>query len=264
MQFRYLTVFLFLLLIPFSSFAGGVLVSSGEYAPYTGKDLVHGGFVNHVVEEAFHLVGVNVEFQYYPWARAFHLATIGESQAVSYVYKTKKRENEFFLSDGITGERLVLFTTKGTRLPSDWESLLDLKEYLFGVTRGFSYTDEFWDLVDRGVLKTGVAKSDKQNFMKLIKKRIDVFPADELVGYTLLRNEFAPGLSDTIRSSEKALAEHIGVLAFTKNKVGERLRDKFNLGLAQLKENGTYEKMYESLLNGYYTVRTDFREPPSE
>jgi polar amino acid transport system substrate-binding protein len=246
---------LFLLLavtMPCCAAAGTVKVTSGEYPPYTGEHLPHGGFVNHVVAEAFNSMGYEVRIKYYPWARAFAFAREGTADAVAYVYMTERRGRDYWFSDPVTHERLVVFTKKETRVP-EWESFKDFKGLRIGVTRDFSYTDEFWTLAEKGVLTLDIANNDTSNFAKLIEKRIDVFFADELVGFTTLRERFAPAIGDMIKSSERAIAEHIGSIGFTKAKPrGKELRDVFNRGLKQLNDSGKLQSMYVDLLEGKY------------
>ncbi|OIQ49851.1 cystine transporter subunit [Pseudodesulfovibrio hydrargyri] len=248
-------IMLFMLMavfMPCVAAAGPVKVTSGEYPPYTGEHLLHGGFVNHVLTEAFNAMGYEVRIRYYPWARAFAFAREGTSDAVSYVYVTERRGRDYWFSDPVTHERLVVFTKKETRVP-EWESFKDFKGLRIGVTRDFSYTDEFWRLAEQGVLTLDVANNDTSNFAKLIEKRIDVFFADELVGFTILRERFAPAIGDMIKSSERAIAEHTGTLGFTRaTPRGRKLRDAFNRGLKQLKDSGKFQAMYGDLLEGKY------------
>lgn len=248
---RILLFMLMTVFMPFLAAAGPVKVTSGEYPPYTGENLPHGGFVNHVVTEAFNVMGYEVRIRYYPWARAFAFAREGTADAVAYVYKTERRGMEYWFSDPVTHERLVVFTKKETRVPN-WVSFRDFKGLRIGATRDFSYTDEFWRLAGKGVLTLDVANSDSSNFAKLIEKRIDVFFADELVGFTILRERFAPAIGDMVKSSERAIAEHFGMIGFTKSTRGEKLRDVFNQGLRELKTTGEFQSMYGDLLEGKY------------
>ena len=249
---RILLFMLMAVLMPFSAYAGPVKVTSGEYPPYTGEHLPHGGFVNHVVTEVFNSMGYEVRIRYYPWARAFASARDGTSDAVAYVYMTERRGKSYLFSDPVTHERLVVFTKKETKVP-EWETFRDFKGFRIGATRDFSYTDEFWILAEKGVLTLDVANNDTSNFAKLIEKRIDVFFADELVGFTILRERFAPAIGDMIKSSERAIAEHIGTIGFTRaNPRGRKLRDVFNRGLKELKDSGKFQTMYSDLLEGKY------------
>ncbi len=39
------------------------------WQPYLSKDVPHHGFASHIVTEAFALVGVEVEYGFFPWKR---------------------------------------------------------------------------------------------------------------------------------------------------------------------------------------------------
>ena len=242
---------LLMVLLPSMCFAETVSIGSGEYPPFTGETLPHGGFVNHVISEAFHAVGKDVVIQYSPWARTHELVRIGTLDAISYLYSTENRKRDYWLSAPVTTERLVVFSRKDTSLP-DWQSLEDFKGYLIGATRGFTYTDEFWRLVDRGVLKVDPSNNDYFNFLKLLGRRIDLFFTGELVGFATLRQGFAPGYADTVCASRRSIGEHVGTIAFTKTKQGKQFCEEFNKGLKKLMQSGRYQEMHDALIRGGY------------
>ena len=86
-----------------------IAISTLEYPPWTGKNLKFNGFVNHVITEAFQRQGYSVKFTYLPWKRAVIEAKNGEYSALSYVYFSVDREQEFYLSDPISEEKIVFF-----------------------------------------------------------------------------------------------------------------------------------------------------------
>lgn len=55
------------------------------------------------------------------------------------------------------------------------------------MTPGYTYTQEFWDLADSGVLTVEEAPSDEANLKKLQAGRIDLFLAGERIGWYLAR-----------------------------------------------------------------------------
>jgi polar amino acid transport system substrate-binding protein len=130
----------------------------------------------------------------------------------------------------------------------------DLKNYKFGATRGYTYTKEFWDAAKSKQLKVDVTDSDKQNFQKLLAGRIDIFPSGLVNGKSILQKEFDADNSHLLSIHPKALSKTTGHLAFTRNrKNSENLLRIFNQGLAQLKEEGLYEKFRDDLLAGKYS-----------
>jgi len=94
--------------IVFSASAEEIItISALEYSPWTGKDLKFNGFVNHVIAEAFQRKGYSVKFTYLPWKRAVIKTKNGKYSALSYVYFSKDRAKEFYLSNPISVEKIL-------------------------------------------------------------------------------------------------------------------------------------------------------------
>jgi len=54
-----------------------IRLTNGEWQPFLSKDAPHHGFASHIVTAAFALVGVEVEYGFFPWKRSFKLAKEG-------------------------------------------------------------------------------------------------------------------------------------------------------------------------------------------
>lgn len=230
-----------------------ITIATLEYAPWTGKNLKSNGFVNHVITEAFQRKGYTVKFTYLPWKRAVTEAKRGKYSALSYYYWSKDREKDFYLSEPISVEKIVLFHLKSKPI-KDWKTLDDLKNYKFGATREYTYTKEFWDAANTKRLMVDVTNSDLQNFKKLLVGRIDIFPSGLVNGNSLLQKEFNPGIPSLISFHPKPLSKTTGHLAFTRSrKNSENLVRIFNQGLAELKKEGLYDKFTGDLLTGKYS-----------
>jgi len=229
-----------------------ITVATLEYHPWTGKNLKFNGFVNHVITEAFKPKGYSVKFAYLPWKRGVIETKSGEYAALSYVYLSKGRQKEFYLSEPISEEKIVFFHLKSNPI-KDWDTLADLKNYKFGATRGYTYTKEFWQAAKSKQIKVDVTDSDKQNFEKLFAGRIDIFPSGLVNGSSLLQQEFDGSKSHLLSYHQKPLSKTTGHLAFTRNRTNsEQLLQIFNQGLAELKEAGLYNVFVADLLAGKY------------
>jgi polar amino acid transport system substrate-binding protein len=230
-----------------------ITVATLEYHPWTGKNLKFNGFVNHVITEAFQRKGYSVKFTYLPWKRGVIETKSGKYAALSYIYLSKDREKEFFLSDPISEEKIVFFHLKSNPI-KDWTTLDDLKDYKFGATRGYTYTIEFWQAAKSKQIKVDVTDSDKQNFEKLFAGRIDIFPSGLVNGYSFLQKEFEAGKSNLLSFHPKPLSKTTGHLAFTKSRNdSEKLLRIFSQGLAELKQEGLYDQFVLDLLAGKYS-----------
>ena len=230
-----------------------ISISTGDYAPWTGKKLKHNGFVNHVISEAFKQEGYKVKFKFYPWKRNYEQAKIGKFHATSYWYISKEREKDFLYSDAVSVEKLVFFHLKSKPM-KDWQKISDLKGYQIGATREYTYTKEFWDAAKAKQIKVNIVTTDKQNFQKLLSGRIDIYPSDIITGYSILKKDFKADKSQLITYHKKPLSETTGHLLFPRiKKESEHYLKIFNQGLAKLKEKGLYDLYMKDLLAGKYT-----------
>ena len=104
------------------------------------------------------------------------------------------------------------------------------------------------------MIKAQVTNTDQQNFAKLLKGRIDIFPSGLVNGYSVLQKEFDASESHLISFHPKPLSKTTGHLAFTRSrKNSENLLRIFNQGLAKLKKEGLYNKLMYDLLAGKYS-----------
>ncbi|ETR68051.1 MAG: amino acid ABC transporter periplasmic protein [Candidatus Magnetoglobus multicellularis str. Araruama] len=131
-----------------------------------------------------------------------------------------------------------------------------MNRYRIGVTRGYAYTKEFWEAGESGMLKLAVVAHDVQNIRKLLAGRIDIFPLEYAVFLSLITKQFDPDVAQKIGFHPKSLVEESTCLLFPKiREDSEKLMNIFNQGLNKLKQDGTYEKLTDNLLKGYYELK---------
>ena len=83
-MYRAMCSFVLAIALALSSDAGAlaqtrdtIRLTNGEWPPFMSKNGPHHGVASHVITEAFALVGVEVEFGFFPWARSLKLAKEG-------------------------------------------------------------------------------------------------------------------------------------------------------------------------------------------
>ncbi len=231
-----------------------IRISSGPWAPYSGEDLPHYGFISHVISEAFAREGYDVEFTFMPWVRAYNLMVAGQYDASSFWYRSEERTRDAYYSDTVNREQIVFFY-KGECPVDWWDELEDLANYKIGATRGLTYTDEFWELANKGLLNVFVTDSEFNSFSQLILGRLDLLISSIVAGMELLRVEFPEETMEYIGYIEQVVSEVTGHLLFPRGEKRSReYLEAFNRGLAQLIEDGTYDELYERLLQNYYSL----------
>lgn len=255
-RFRFIALPLLVLLVAASSFAGQtVKITTGEFVPYCGRALPHDGYINHVIREAFKIEGVKVQFDYYPWQRAYILARDGHYAATSFWYLTKERPSFFYISKKpIEPNTYYFFHLKAQKIPR-WSTLPELRGLTIGLTRGYSFLPEYLKKIEAEGLSVQVVDTDLQNFKKLLAGHIDIFPLDSLVGKSLLCSHFTVEQRELITYHPQPFFITDAYLLFSKSHPdGRKWCDIFNQGMSKLESSGTLALMKSDLVKGQYDV----------
>lgn len=219
-------------------------ITNGEWPPYLSKDLKYYGVASRIVTEAFAQEGVRVEYGFFPWKRALYLAEKGEWDGSAVWLRSPEREKLFYLSDPVIKSSYVFFHLKSFYF--GWKKIDDLKGLRIGATIGYDYGEEFEKAEKDGVINVVRVPSDEQNLMKLLHGRIDIFPLDMEVGYTMLHKMYKPETVSMVTNSSKPLrADPLHLLLTRKNEKNAKLMELFNIGLKKLYEKGEIDRFLE-------------------
>ena len=226
-----------------------IRLTTGKWQPFTSKSAPHYGFASHIVTEAFALVGVEVEYGFFPWKRAMKLARDGKWDGSIIWYDTEERRADFFYTDPIAPATNSFFHLKSYQF--DWNQFEDLTDLRVGGTSEYSYGAEFDAAEQAGVFRTYRAISDEVGLTNLLKGRIDVFPGELLVTYEQIRDTFSKEDTTLFTHHPKAISTLPLYLLLSRKVPGnEQIRDLFNEGLRQLKETGIYDQILADGLGG--------------
>jgi len=229
-------------------------IATGEWDPYISKDLKYFGIVGRIVTEAFKLEGVNVEYGFFPWARAMDLTKSGEwDGSAVWVYNTE-RAKDFLFSDTVIAGKAVYFKLKS--YPFDWETIDDLKGIHIGATIEYSYGKIFDSADKSGKIIVQRAPSDVINFKKLLAGRIKIFPNNLEVGYSLLNKNFSQKEIQLITHHPKyyQVSEYHFIILKNSER-GKGFLKLFSKGLKRLKESGKYEQFLAESRRGEYIIK---------
>jgi len=241
-------VLMFFLFLPLTIEAETINIATGEYPPWTSESLPHGGYINHIVTSAFALSNIKVKFHYMPWKRALEATRVGQFHASSFWGNNEERRKNYYHSNVINNANFVFFYRKqGNKFT--WERLQDLAPYIIGATRGYTYTEEFWDLANTNKLRVSLANNDILNLKKLIEGKIDLFPISKLTGHYLLNRHFSTNEAATLSVNPKPLALGKDFILFSKEAQGSKsFLKKFNEGLKTLKAQNKLSEFKQELL----------------
>ncbi|WP_158229038.1 substrate-binding periplasmic protein [Chitinimonas sp. BJB300] len=244
-----LSVCLFLL-IPQAWSAEQIRLANGEWAPYLSEKLPHAGYASHIVTEAFKAVGVEVQYEYYPWARAQELVKAGAIDGSLVWSISAEREKFALFSDPVFVDDEVVFYLRAK--PLVWQRTEDLSGLVMGIALG-SKLGVWEPLVKSGAIRRELTIDVHTGFLQLMARRIDFFPLVKSVGLHLLRNRFPPDVAERITYSSIVTdrREYRLMLSQQLPRSTELIK-RFNEGLAKLQSNGKYAKMEKDFYAGRY------------
>ena len=167
-------------------------LATGEWAPYTSKDMEGFGAFTEIVSAAFHEAGMEPRYQFYPWKRAEEYTREGTVFA-AFPYKiTDERLLIYDFSEAVmlsTGRFFYLKSRFPQRL--DYQEFADLAALRIGGVLGYWYETPFKE----AKLMVEYVPTDEQNFMKLYAGRLDLVACDELVGWGLINKLYTREVS---------------------------------------------------------------------
>ena len=221
-----------------------IVMAIGDWEPFTSSRDKNAKIAEKVVTEAFKIVGIDIEYEYFPWKRCHLITKKGKIVGTFPWIKTDERVKDFYVSeDYIIKDRTVFFHLRENNFR--WDSFKDLEKYKVGATDGYSVTKT---LEDNSVL-LDIAPKEDLNYKKLLTKRIDIYPTAFYVGYYQLNMLYEPSKAKLFTNHPKSIGEDTYHMLISKKfPNGKELMDKFEKGLKELKESGKYEKIIEVIM----------------
>lgn len=231
--------------------AEAVRLGIGDWPPYFGQDLKHGGCFAYIVSEAFAAVGYRVDYIFLPWKRALAEAQDGTLDGSPGWKATDERRAQFLFSDAVITSTSVFFHLKET--PFSWSKIEDLEGKRIGVTAGYSYGPDFDAALAAKKLTVDAAKDDITALKMLLGKRTDLVVMNRDVGLDILHRSLDPAAAALIDYDRKPVDSQPSYLAIAKsNPRGATLIADFNRGLAKLRDQGVLDQVERDLEAGLF------------
>ncbi len=233
-----------------------VTMSIGEWPPYTSLKQKHNGVVAHIISDIFEELGLKVRFQNMPWARAYEEAASGRTDGTGVWMYKREREKDFLYSEPVLNEQFVFFHLKDD--PFDWREISDLKGSILGGVRQSSYGPEMDEAINSGLLTMSRVTHFRQNFFRLLEKRIRLFPMELNVGYSTMKQYVPTDQQNLITHHPKPFLENFSYVLFPKvNEESAKLMTAFNAQLKIFRESGRYDQYFLDLKAGKYDLEED-------
>ncbi|MDC5820359.1 transporter substrate-binding domain-containing protein [Vibrio europaeus] len=210
-----------------------IKIAAGNWAPFIGEKLENYGQVGETIQQVFANQGYQVEFDFYPWKRAYKKASEGEYVATAVWMYAEERTEFFMYSDPVAQEQFVFFHL--LEKPFEWQTLADLEGKLLGGGLGYSYGSELDLLLENESITMNRVESPAKAFQLLKYRRVELVPEEKHIGLYSL-SQLPLETQALITYNPKPFLTNDSYLMFSKaHPEAQALMKVFNQGLAELK-----------------------------
>lgn len=224
-----------------------VIIVSSNWPPYEfEQNMEIKGIGVDIAEEAFKRMGYKTTKKILPFSRAIEMLEKGEIDMITDVKNTVERQKiGIFSNEPILTTYTSLFV-KGDSDIKFTGNIYDLRGYKIGIVRDYTYGSKFDSAVENDLLNIEKADNYQQNIDKILDNRLDILIENRLVVLNALKISENEG---EIKELNPTLSETPVYAWFTKKKNLETMINEFDKKILEIKQDGTFEKIYESYTN---------------
>lgn len=223
-----------------------VIIASASWAPYEFEENgeVKGIGVD-IVSETFKRMGYKVTKKFLPFSRAVGMLKNGEIDMITDVKNTPARQEDgIFSKESIITVHTSLFVKSGSNIKFDG-NISTLKPYSIGIIRDYTYGMEFDDAIKNKMLNVEAVDDRLQNINKVLENRLDICIENRLVEFAALKETNNQG---KLKELKTELNQTDIYAWFSKKKNEGQMLVEFDRKLAEVKKDGTAEKIYNSYI----------------
>lgn len=225
-----------------------------DFPPYHIKDgtQLASGKIGHgldidILTEVLSRCGYNHKIEWVPFARLKVMLTDEKSHNIV--------TNTFFYKDNMPAGNQVLYDLGGETVfykhgddPRQFTAIENLKGLKIGVVLGDWYGFDFQRLHEGGHFETEEVRTDKQNFLKLTAKRVDLLAINSQVG-SYLASEMASEIS--VKEAKLKFSYGVdpktgGIYTIFSRKTAPEIIESFRRKLLEILKDGTYKQIKSS------------------
>lgn len=232
------------LLLTLSSAAGAaekMRFSVGDFPPYFDKAMSTQGVIAVVFKAAMAAEGVEVEYDFLPWARALEYAKDGTSSGSPGWTKTPERDVDFLFSEPFVNCVDGVFFLKDK--PIAFSSVADFRGLRIGVINKLTYGKDFAEAQARNDFKTEIAPASENLLKMLLAGRVDAVILNRSVAAQEMSALPAADVERLGSADTPFLLKPWRLAVGKRNPEAQKIINTFNAGLVKIQRNGTYQRL---------------------
>ncbi len=205
----------------------------------TSENLENYGLCSEIVIAAMEAVELDYEFVFRPWSRTLEMTKSGEVLGTFPWYWTEERNELYLFSDPIIEVREMMFYLKDNPKINNFPetaTLEELKDYTFGGVLGYYYETTF----ETNGFNYNLTSNLEGAFKMLQFGRVDFIAEEEAVGWYTIDKILQEDKTIFGALPQKNRSKKMYLIVQKDNEETKAKLDKFNEGLKQIIDNGTY------------------------
>ena len=212
-----------------------VTLATGDWEPYTSKDMENFGTFTEIVSAVFKEVGIEPNYKFVPWKRAEQQTEAGNFFAAFPYIITEERKQGFDFSDRVmfsTGR--FFYNKKYSPQGISYNKFEDLAPYTISGVRGYWYEKPFKE----AKLNVDYVNADTQSFQKLFVNRVQLAASDELVGWALIKSLYPQEVAQFAIVEKPMNQDDLRLMVSRKYPNAQELTKKFNAAMESIRKKG--------------------------
>lgn len=250
--------FVFLPAVPRSELLETIDILTGEWKPYTSKDMEGYGLASEIVTRVLKRMGYRPNYVFIPFDRAYELALNSDAGVrgtfpfwkMSFIDRNgnvRDRVREMYFSDALTTKKtnmVIFYNTKQDKASKlqQAEKISDLSGCKLVAVKGYAYPTAFKELLK----ESESVEREVEAFKKLFDKdKPYLVLAEKRVGNQILHDTFADKKEEINIINEKSLPfkEDIHFITSRRNPNNQKFIEDFNENLEKLRAQGVIDAL---------------------
>jgi polar amino acid transport system substrate-binding protein len=238
-------VLMCLLCVGTPCFGEKILILTENYKPYQYEDEQGNltGFGVELVNMIFKEARIEMQdgkIRIYPWTRAYKMTLKDKNTAAFMTVRNNEREELFQWVGPLAPRKMWLYKLR-ERKDIQIQTLEEAKQYKIGVYR--SAQSDY--LIELGFQNLDIIPNEHLNIRKLLGRRFDLMPSNELVMVSRLKDL---GVSQDTVEKVFVFDERFDYYLAVNLQTSDAIVHQLQVALKTIKDNGTYKRLEQKYL----------------
>ena len=227
------------------------LVTGYDYAPFSDDDLPHGGLATQIVKAVFDLLEQPIEVDFLHWTWGYEATRKGQYAGTFPYIHSKERAEEFLYSEPLFEVGSYLYVHRNTQITAREPE--DLAGLTLCLPVGYAPGPVIGQMIEEGRIDRVSPANMSNCFKQLLAGEVSFVKINRYVARDILRNAGVT-LAEVRALPFKVENLTMHFIVPRTRPDAEALVERFDQGLAQLRESGRFKQLVDSFFDELYAT----------